>query len=73
MGIIDAISLHKRQTSISLFDSRIYLFGIQKIDMSVKESDIRLARRIYEKYVYPTIRTEFKVIVDGNLEKDNDK
>lgn len=40
---------------------------------TVKESDIRLARRIYEKYVYPTIRTEFKVIVDGNLEKDSDK
>jgi hypothetical protein len=40
---------------------------------TVKESDIRLARRIYEKYVYPTIRTEFKVIVDGNVEKDSDK
>ena len=40
---------------------------------TVKESDIRLARRIYEKYVYPTIRTEFKVIVDGILEKDSDK
>ena len=52
MEIIDAISLHLWQTSISLshFDSRFYLFGIQKIDMSVKESDIRLAHMISFTY-----------------------
>ena len=56
MGIIDAISLHKRQTSISLFDSRIYLFGIQKIDMSVKESDIRLTHMISFTYKHDDFR-----------------
>ena len=62
MEIIDAISLHLWQTSISLsrFDSRFYLFGIQKIDMSVKEGDIRLTHMISFTYKHMTFDGSLK-------------